>query len=278
MGLLAVDVTAHGVVMSADSQPVEIRAGDNRVDSSADRRTRNPIVVRAAGGFVGLVGFAGTEHVEGIPTARWLRRFDQQSPNDDVGTFCRRLADALTNVWQSERLDSVLEILVTGEISGDVQFWYVRNSQGLRDSDWRHHAPTRTFKTANDLDAKIRRDGQPGESKENVLGRITYSFRQGVLLPGAPVFSAFSELLRTMWIGNVEGFAPLASLDDVGQYACVRMEFLKRLCSEKHGIFAKGVPSPVGGDVHVYGVGRDGRVCIYHKLRNQVETFRPGRP
>jgi hypothetical protein len=40
MGLLAVDVSAFGVVMSADSQPVELLDGETRVLAQA-RRTPN---------------------------------------------------------------------------------------------------------------------------------------------------------------------------------------------------------------------------------------------
>jgi hypothetical protein len=75
MGLVAVDVSAYGVVMSADSQPVEILSGENRVLAKGSR-TRNPIVPRMGGGAVTLVGFAGTENVEGLPTAEWLRKFN----------------------------------------------------------------------------------------------------------------------------------------------------------------------------------------------------------
>lgn len=46
--------------MSADSQPVEILGGENRVADTTAWQTRNPIVIRVGGGFVGLVGFAGT--------------------------------------------------------------------------------------------------------------------------------------------------------------------------------------------------------------------------
>ena len=62
MGLLAVDVTGFGVVMSADSRRVEIEGGQNRVlpPRAARRERRNPITVSWAGGFTGLIGFAGT--------------------------------------------------------------------------------------------------------------------------------------------------------------------------------------------------------------------------
>jgi hypothetical protein len=281
MGLLAVDVTTHGVVMSADSQPVEILNGENRVLPTTGRQTRSPIVMRTGGGFTGLVGFAGTEEIEGIETAEWLRRFSDERATDDVDAFCHALAERLTEVWRRDGLRSVLEILVTGEVGGDLQFWFVRNSQGLRDTDWKHNAPVETFITKNDLDdpteGHIKRDRRDGETKDDVLGRLTYSFRQGVLVPGARVFNGFGDLLGAMYAEKVEGFAPVDSLDDLGQFARVRMEFLKRLCTAKYGIYDENTPPPVGGKVHVLGVGRDGRICDYHKGRDQVETLRPAR-
>jgi len=281
MGLLAVDVTTYGVVMSADSQPVEILDGENRVLPTSGWQTRNPIVMRVGGGFTGLVGFAGTEEIEGVKTAEWLRRFSDEWMNDDVDAFCHRLAERLTAIWRRDGLRSVLEILVTGEVSGDLQFWYVRNSQGLRDADWKHNTPADTFITKNDLDdpdeGYIKRDRVEGETKDDVLQRVTYSFRQGVLVPGARVFDGFADILGAMYAGDVEGFQPIASLDDLGQFARVRMEFLKRLCSAKYGIYDEKTLPPVTGKVHVLGVGRDGRICDYHKGKNQVQTPRPGR-
>jgi hypothetical protein len=278
MGVLAVDLTAHGVVMSADSQPVEIVGGENRIDDSAGRRVRNPILQLTTGGFVGLVGFAGTERVERVGTSDWLRRFARQTPNDELGPFCKRLAETLTEVWRRDGVTSVLEILVTGEIGGEVQFWFVRNSQGLR-ADGTHEAPADVFTAQDDLNAYLKLDGLPGEGKTDLVTRRPrpYSFWQGVLMPSSPVFDAFSVLLSTLVVGRVKGFDPIDSLDGVGQFARVRMEFLKRLCSPKHGIYNKNTPTPIDGDVHVYGVGLDGRVCEYKKHSNQVETHRHGR-
>jgi hypothetical protein len=155
-------------VMSADSQPVEILEGGIRVDDSAQRRARNPIIQRTAGGFVGLVGFAGTERVEGVSTSDWLRRFDRQTPNDELESFCKRLAEALSDVWRRDGQTSVLEILVTGEIDGEVQFWFVRNSQGLR-ADGTHEAAADTFTGQDELNAYLKLDGVPGEGKADLV-------------------------------------------------------------------------------------------------------------
>jgi hypothetical protein len=89
VGLLAVDVTTHGVVMSADSQPVEILKWENRVLATSGGLTRDPVVTRVAGGFTGLVGFAGTETVDGIATGEWLRAFSNERAADDLSSFCR---------------------------------------------------------------------------------------------------------------------------------------------------------------------------------------------
>lgn len=277
MGLLAVDVTAFGVVMSADSQLVEIVDGETPVIHTRGRQRRNPITTRVGGGFVGLIGFAGTESIESIPTAEWIRRFSVESAADEIDSFCERLGKQLTSVWRRQNVPTVLEILIGGEVSGDVQFWYVRNSAGLR-PDGLHHGPAAQFAVENDLDRNyIPRDAAPGEAKDDVLGRNMYSFRQGVLLPASPVFDGFAQLMGLLYGAGVQGFSPLASLDDVGQYARVRMEFLKRLCTSKYGIYAPQIDPPIAGDVHVYGVTRKGEVREYVKGRHDVRTIRAGR-
>jgi hypothetical protein len=277
VGILAVDVTAHGVVMSADSQRVQILGGENRVQVTPGQRSRLPIVERLGGGFVGLVGFAGTEEIEEKKTAQWLRAFSAAHPEDDIADFCVGLAEDLTRAWNAEGLSSILEILVTGEVSGDVRFWYVRNSDGLRTTDWKHYDPLPEFHAENDLDMNyIPRDSVMGETKDELLRRAMYSFRQGVVIPAGPVFDAVGEIMESIYARKIEGFAPLSSLDDLGHYARVRMEFLKRLCSADYGIYDPQTPTPVDGVVHVRGVSRRGEIRKYVKGRQEVRTLRPG--
>jgi hypothetical protein len=92
-----------------------------------------------------------------------------------------------------------------------------------------------------------------------------YSFWQGVIFPASVVFTGFSTTMGTIYATQVAGFIPIASLDALGSYARVRIEFLKRLYSPTHGIYAAGVKPPVGGQVHVYGVALDGEVRKYVK-------------
>lgn len=274
MGLLAVDVSRFGAVMSADSQGVEVLDRETRVLTNAGTHLRRcPIITRVAGGFVGFTGFVGTETIGSLTTKNWLARFGERHRDEGLAAYASALGEALTEEWRELALSSILEILVSGVEEGEVRFWFVRNSDGLHEDDWTYRAPRAEFDVVDDLDRNyIPRDLLPGQTKEDVLGSHTYSFRQGALLPAAPVFDAFGAILRTISAQPVEGFEPIGSLDDLAYFARQRMEFLKRLYSEKHGIYKRS-PAPVGGDVHVFGVTRDGEVREYPKIRDQAKTL-----
>lgn len=271
MGLLAVDVSRFGVVMSADSQPIEILEHETRVLAQAGKRhTRNPILIRHAVGFAGFTGFVGTESIDTMATDEWLRKFAKSHAEDGLRAYANALGDELTREWQRLSLSSVLEILISGVEDGEVRFWFVRNSQGLHEPDWTYEAPSTEFCVMDDLDGRyVPRDIKPGQTKEQLLRSRMYSFRQGALLPAAQVFDAFGAILGTIYSHQVEGFEPIGSLDDLGYFARQRLEFLKRLYSEKHGIYKKS-PAPLGGDVHVFGVALDGEIRKYSKNRAKI--------
>ena len=275
MALLALDVSTYGVVMSADSQPAELLDGENRILTSGAQRTRNPLLIRVGGGFTGLTGYVGTEYIGGAKTRDWLSAFGQEHPNEDLVAYANGLATALTEEWQRLGLSSALEIFISGVENGDVRFWYVRNSQGLYDHDWTFKQPSTEFRAVDDLDPNyIARDLQPGQTKAQLLQTRMYSFREGVLLPAAHVFNAFSEIIETIYAHGIDGFEPIASLDDLAYFVRQRMEFLKRLYSAGHGIY-KNPPAPLGGAVHVIGVKVDGEIREYPKLRGQAKTLGP---
>jgi hypothetical protein len=100
--------------------------------------------------------------------------------------------------------------LISGVEDGEVRFWFVRNSQGLHDDDWTYRSPRERFCVVDDLDGRyVPTDLQPGETKEDLLQRRTYSFRQGALLPAAQVFDAFGTILSAIYARRVEGFEPI---------------------------------------------------------------------
>lgn len=270
------DLSRFGVVMSADSQPVELLDRKARVLANAGGHlTRCPILTRHTAGFTGFTGFVGTEAIGAIPTRDWLARFGKRHEDDGLAAYAKALGETLTKEWEKRALSSVLEILVSGVENGEVRFWFVRNSDGLHDDDWTYRTPLPEFAVVDDLDGNyVPRDLIPSQTKEDLLRSRMYSFRQGALLPAAHVFEAFSKILQTIYAQPVEGFEPIASLDDLAYFARQRIEFLKRLYSEKHGIYKKS-PAPIGGEVHVLGVTREGEVRQYPKIRNQAKPVRP---
>lgn len=273
MGIVAVDVSTFGVVMSADSQPIEAVDRETRVLSSHGPLTRCPIVIRNAGGFAGFVGYVGTEEIDGYSTRDWLTAFGSRHAEATLAEYASALGHELTVAWQMIGLKSVLEILISGVENDGVRFWFVRNSQGLYADDWTYKAPKRGFDVVDDLDGRyMPKDLRPGQTKEDLLRERMYSFRQGVLLPAAPVFDAFSNILALLYTHQVDGFEPVASMDDLAYFARQRMEFLKRLSSKKHGIYTKS-PAPLGGEVHVFGVDRNGVMKTYPKIRAQAKAL-----
>ncbi len=111
MGLLAVDVSAFGVVMSADSQPIEALGGQTRVLTQQGGLTRCPIVIRNEGGFAGFTGYVGTEEIDGSPTRDWLTAFGLRHAGVSLADYAAALGRELTAVWKCLGLQSVLEIL-----------------------------------------------------------------------------------------------------------------------------------------------------------------------
>jgi hypothetical protein len=96
VGLLTVDVTALGVVMSSDSQPIEIGSGDIRVLDFGGERRRDKIIERHGGGFDGLIGYVGTEHV-GIKTTRaFIECVSHDAPDLPLARFAEHLARELS--------------------------------------------------------------------------------------------------------------------------------------------------------------------------------------
>jgi hypothetical protein len=267
VGVLTVDLTSFGVVMTADSQPIEALDGQTRILGQAGRRhTRNPILRREAGGFTGFVGFVGTEAIGDKTTRDWLDRFGARHPGEGLRDYATALGLELTAEWRRHGLSSVLEILISGVECGDVRFWFVRNSDGLY-QDGTYCAPKAVFDAVDDFDGNyVPRDVRPGQSKDDLLRERMYSFRQGALFPAAAIFDVFTNVLSMLYAQSVQGFTPIASLDDLGYSARQRLEFVKRLYSQKHGIYREPL-APIGGKVHVVGVDRNGTIQEYSKIR-----------
>jgi hypothetical protein len=272
VGILALDVSRFGVVMSADSQQVELLDGRNRVARTRSQMNRNPIIVRRGGGFRGLLGFVGRERIAGRPTRDWLQMFSARHPDESLAAYCGALADELTRQWRPQHLRSGLWIFVSGVEKSEVRFWYICNLAGVN-ADGTYANPRTTFRAVNDLDTNyIARDLVPGQTKAQLLRTRMYLFRNGVLRPSAMIFDAFNTIMQRIYAQQLPGFRPIQSLDDLAFFDRQRMEFAKRLHSPQHGI-AKATSPGIAGAVHVMAVTPSGEIRQYSKLRGQVKTI-----
>jgi hypothetical protein len=259
MGLLTLDLCRFGVVMGADSQPIDLLEGSTRIHSQGQRNA-NPIVEWHGARFTGLIGYVGRRSVAGLSTRSWLERFMVRNRDLTTSDFCERLAGQLTAEWRRLHLRSGLWVYVSGVANRDVQFWFVNNIAGIDPNNGTYSGIADTFKAVNDFDQNyVTRDRRPGETKDQLLDRALYTFRNGALYPSTTMLDAFSATVLQIFNGNVPGFAPIRSLDDLAFFARQRLEFTKRLHSPTHGIY-KGSRSPIDGKVHVLAVTRSGEV------------------
>lgn len=277
MGLLALDVSRFGIVMSADSQPIQLSAGRTRIEQSPGQRSRNPIVIRTAGGFVGLVGSVGQSRIGGIDTRSWLEQFGSQHSTLGLPDYCQALGDALTDYWQRRRLKSALWVFVSGVEGREVRFWFISNTYGPINPDGTYSIVRPSFNVVNDLDDNyISRDIAQGVAKtkdELLLGRL-YFLRNGALWPSTIIFDSFSGIVQSLYAQRHRGFPPLRSLDDLAFVDRQRMEFTKRIYNSEYGISRAAVPQ-IGGVVHVLGVTREGEIRKYSKGRDQIKQIYP---
>lgn len=251
MGLLALDVSRFGVVMSADSQPIQLLAGRNRIQRLSGQRSRNPIILRCTGGFIGLVGYVGRSEVHGIETRSWLERFGAQNPGISVADYCNALREALTSEWQRRRSKSALWIFVSGMEATEIRFWFVSNTYGAINRDGTYSTVRTSFNAVNDLDENyIAPDLSQGlaATKEQLLRRRIYFFRNGALWPSTMIFDAFSGIVQSLYAQRLRGFPPIRSLDDLAFVDRQRMEFTKRIYNPEYGISRAAVPA-IGGVV-----------------------------
>jgi hypothetical protein len=273
VGILALDVSRFGVVMSADSQPVELLDRRNRVTPTRARMTRNPIIVRRGGGFKGLIGFVGRERIAGRPSQDWLRMFSAHHPDEPLAAFCGNLADHLSRQWRRQRWRSGLWVFISGYEGSEARFWYVCNVEGMYD-DGTYRKPGPTFNAVNDLEIKLAPELNEGRTKEQTLRIQMIQFRNGVLVPSAGIFDAFTAIRNGIYAKQIPEFPPIRSLGDLAFYDPQRLEFTKRLHSPKYGIAAEGTSPGIDGAVHVIAVTPSGEIRDYSKQRGK-ETLVP---
>jgi hypothetical protein len=278
VGLLAVDITPFGIVMSSDSQDVTLIEGGYNVAAMRGQRSKEKIQRVRGKHFAALLGYVGTEMIGADDTSTWLKRFVDLHHEDTMSEFCEQLATELSSAWREHELDSCLWVFLAGHDS-EARFWYVVNlpqSESIDPVSLTYVGISREFRACCDLDDNyLPSHMATGLTKDEVLQRVIWYFRNGVLLPAAEVSDAFTRIIQRLVLGDpVPGFPRVLSLETYAYAARQRLEFVKRLYKEDHGIYAGREPPPIDGEVFVYSVEPDGTFRVYPKIRAQAKIIR----
>lgn len=258
MGLLFLDITAQGVIMGCDSRDVVLVEGDFQLPPQPGSRRKNRIISFEVKGFVGYLGYVGTEVIGAREAKQWFKHAVADLKDLSPAEFCQTLAERLTAEWTTYSLQSGLWVFVAGYEGPEARFWFVNNIDGQEPQRGLYVGIRSRFEAVNDLDENyIRPRLVNGKTKDDVLGETIFNFRNGVIFPFVAVYDAFNEVLKRLHAGE-PGFARLNTLDKLAFIGRQRLEFVKRLYSEKHGIY-NGPESPIGGDVFVLAMDPAGR-------------------
>jgi hypothetical protein len=264
VGLLTVDVNPFGVVMTSDSQPVDIFARHVSVHMQG-AKVGSHIVRARARGFNGLAGYVGTEIIERRPARQWLQDAVVARSALTLSELCEELAAALTEIWTGEGMATHLSIFVAGYEGEEPCFWFISNGE----VDASTTSIPVVFEAVDDLGGRYHEvNARPGETRRELVARTQPSFRRGVLA-AARIFDGFTALVvQTIQDGHPQ-IPPVQSLDRYAAYAKFRFEFAKRMYDPKYGVGTDPHP-PVAGTIHVYSVDSSGTTRVHGKHVNDA--------
>ena len=263
MGLLYLDVTRHGIIMGADSKPIIIREG--QIENVPDERDRPHVLPHfRLHGFVGFLGYIGTEVIDGKNAFDWFSNFAADHVTDNLSGFSSRLAQHLDEVWQRNELETGLWVFLSGYATGgDAKFWWLNNIGGINNSGQlvgTYRGVGRQFQIVDDLDSMLARQGITPGAKSAIFSAapLVARYWNGYLLPPAlGIFEQFRALVQALDQGQFEGFQ-LTNLRQYAYVAHMQMEFLKRLYKPQKAIYS-GKNPPFGGKVYTYAITPEGQ-------------------
>jgi hypothetical protein len=263
VGLLTVDVTRLGVVMTCDSLPVEFAEGVVRpLSTNPTAWKRDAIIVRRTAGFAGLVGSVGTEEIGSVPTRRFLEAAEARTQGMMLGDFCGDLASRLTAAWNAHSVATCLVVFVAGVEVGEPRFWVIVNG----DFDERTSTYLRIgadFRPVDNLAPLCQPNG--GSTVRALLEHRVLFFRSGAALtPAAIVSDQFNAMLESILLGQSQGFTPATSIEKYAALVRMRQEFVKRLFELDKGVYDID-PPPIGGQIYVRSVALDGTISDHGK-------------
>jgi hypothetical protein len=256
MGLLCLDITPRGIILSSDSQDIQLLNNSFRIINRRHLYKQKIITVNL-NNFHGLLGYVGTEKIGSTETLGWLKTKIAAigNRNTSLYTFCTSLATSLSDDWNRRICKQGLWLFITGYEGQQERFWYINNIAATDSRTGLYTGIGQDFKAVDDLDGNyIKKYIEHGYTKRHVLNTTLLNFRNGVLIPFIGIYDKFNDMLQDLYKTKDPGFKRPTSLKDFAFIAKQRFEFVKRLYSKKHGIY-KNHP-PIGGDIIVYTIDR----------------------
>jgi hypothetical protein len=177
MGLLTADVTPLGVVISGDSQPVELRESAYAVEPATGQHRRPCLTAYGGEGFTAAVGFVGTEQIAGRRTIEWLKDFFASNPGLSLDSFCDRAVEALSAEWERVGCETVLWLFICGATSDHHPFFRaIRNCGPDMDENLLYTQVGPSFVWHDDLANHLSTYGEEGETDFETLTRALALF------------------------------------------------------------------------------------------------------
>jgi hypothetical protein len=230
--------------------PTVIRERDVEVANAPLDRPR--LVPRESLGFSGYLTFIGTETIGEELTGTFIAEHSARHLDLPVADYLKRLADDLTEAWESHDLGTGLYIHAQGVGNGEPFFYIVNNIGGMDALDYLDIG--KTFRAANEFDDNILPEWEatPGEGKAAILQRTTGYFRNGSLGGYLEPFDDFNRLMSKLYDGRYDGFARFTRIEAYAALVRMRAEFITRIFKPAKGLFAG--QQPIHGPIQVRAV------------------------
>lgn len=227
------------------------------------------MIERHGGDFDGLIGFVGAESIGDVPMRDFLTHVNTSHPDLSLADFVAALSGELSTEWQRHLLDLCLWVFVAGYEEGEARFWWSCNGELSPNGRYVDIGPC--FRAVDDLDKHAIPCYQREHAyatREEVLANVNLFFRNGALVPAAPILDRYTAMIGDIYRGGFPGFGPISTLNDYVYLVRMRQEFAKRPFNPSKGIYRATRP-PIGGEVFVRSVDPSGTLANHGKPRVQ---------
>lgn len=154
------------------------------------------MIERHGGDFDGLIGFVGAESIGDVPMRDFLTHVNTSHPDLSLADFVAALSGELSTEWQRHLLDLCLWVFVAGYEEGEARFWWSCNGELSPNGRYVDIGPC--FRAVDDLDKHAIPCYQREHAyatREEVLANVNLFFRNGALVPAAPILDRYTAMI-----------------------------------------------------------------------------------